>query len=95
MSLNIEKAYGNILLAEKFMKHLIKTLFSFAFIVLIAQMPQNSRETSYTEADYLSQATFKVQDACSSTCIMDYKKIAKCDSKIIIKDFLIEQILDK
>ncbi|GEM_PF-5111591 len=68
---------------------------SLCLVVIIAQLPNKLNSSSSFSVTGTSSinAKFKIQDACSSSCLMDYKKIAKCDSKSIIKDYLIEQIL--
>ena len=70
---------------------------SLSLVIIIAQLPNklNTSNNSFSETNTSStKAKFKIQNACSSTCLMDYRKIAKCDSKSIVKDYLIEQIIE-
>ena len=78
------------------MKIILQSFFSIALIVIIAQLPNELNGSSSFSAVSTSSTNskFKIQNACSSSCLMDYKKIAKCDSKSIIKDYLIEQIIE-
>ena len=69
---------------------------SLSLIIIIAQLPNKlNTSNSFSKTGTSSTtAKFKIQNACSSTCLMDYRKIAKCDSKSIVKDYLIEQIIE-
>ncbi|OGI20407.1 MAG: hypothetical protein A3B68_02675 [Candidatus Melainabacteria bacterium RIFCSPHIGHO2_02_FULL_34_12] len=67
---------------------------TFIFVVLIAQLPQNDLLESNN--DNSSNTELKVsKDNCLNSCLNDVEKIAKCDSKDIIENFLIEDIFKK
>ena len=78
------------------MKNILQIFLSLSLIIIIAQLPNKlNTSNSFSETNTSStKAKFKIQNACSSTCLMDYRKIAKCDSKSIVKDYLIEQIIE-
>lgn len=66
---------------------------TFIFVVLIAQLPQSDLLESNN--DNLSLELNISDESCFNSCLTDISKIAKCESKDIIKDFLIEDILKK